>query len=296
MYTIIENEPLSRHTSYAIGGPARWFVRVTDASDLPEIVRWILEKRVPWYVLGGGSNILIGDSGYDGLVIRMDDRSVAFDGERVIAAAGAPTAMVVNACIQQGLAGFEWAFGIPGTIGGAVRGNAGAFGSSISDLLEYADVIDPKTGAIERMSNSDFHFRYRWSFLAERRRIILRAGFHLTESTKGACKEILDRHLASKRNTQPLGSHCAGCTFKNIVEADVTIYAGKLVDGVGLKGTMCGDAQISEKHANFIINRGHASARDIESLIALAKTSVKKKFGVELEEEIRFLGNNRITY
>lgn len=296
MYQIIENESLAKHTSYAIGGPARWFVRVTDVFDLPAISEWIREKGVSWYVLGGGSNTLVSDEGFDGLVLKIDDRSIAIEGTRVIASAGAVTAMVAHACVKQGITGFEWVFGIPGTIGGAVRGNAGAFGGSIADILEYADVIDPATGNAERMSNADFQFRYRWSTLAEKRRIVLRAAFTLRQSTPEQCKALLDQHLQSKKNTQPLGAHCAGSTFKNLVRDGKKIHAAQLIDRAGLKGVHEGDAYISDKHANFIINQGTARSSDVQSLITLAKERVREKFGVELEEEIRFLGNNKTTY
>ncbi len=296
MYRIIENELLGQYTSYAIGGPARWFVRVTDVSDLPAICDWMREKRVPWYVLGGGSNTLVSDAGFEGCVLKIDDRSIAIDDERMTATAGARTAMAVHACVLKGLTGFEWAFGIPGTIGGAVRGNAGAFGGSVADILESADVIDPATGVVERMTNADFQFRYRWSALAEKRRIVMRATFRLTQRTPEQCKAIVDAHLTSKKETQPLGAKCAGSTFKNNISEQGKVYVAKLLDQAGLKGAECGDAQISAKHANFIINRGAARSSDVEALIVRAKQSVKEKFGIELEEEIRYLGNDKTTY
>lgn len=306
---ILENESLAKYTSYKIGGPARWFVSVKDVSRLPEIVAFIQEKQTPYYVLGGGTNTLISDSGFDGLVIKIDDRSITIEGDHVIVASGAVTAMVVNKAVQQGLTGFEWAFGIPGTIGGAIRGNAEAFGISTADILSTVEVIDPQTGSVEMMTPADLQYRYRWSILAEKRRIIMRARFQLKQSTVEECKARVQNYLSQKKERQPLGAHCAGSAFKNIIRASVDralvpkemeanekIYAGWLIDQSGLKGEERGDAEISKKHANFIINRGHATSVDVCELITRAKTAVKERFGLDLEEEIRYLGNDKTTY
>lgn len=306
---IIEHEPLSKHTSYAIGGEARWFVRISDVSILPDLFREIGRLGIPWYVLGGGTNTLPGDSGFDGIVIAIADRTILIEGNRVIAAAGVSFAVLVHTAVVSGLTGMEWAFGIPGTVGGAVRGNAGAFGGQTADVLEYADVCNPNTGAVTRMTPDDFAYRYRWSILAKERGVIMRAAFLLTQATPAECKKRLDELLAKKKDTQPLGARCAGCVFKNILttglpqslippeyEGKDRIHAAWLLDRAGVKGTRCGGAHFSEKHANFIITESGATSADVTDLIKRAKKLVKEKYGLDLEEEIRYLGNDKITY
>lgn len=304
-----ENEPLGRFTSYAIGGRARFFARVSDVDTLPDIFREIRARGCPYYVLGGGSNTLVGDEGFDGCVVKIEDRSIRVDGTRVVAASGAVLAMVTHESVLHGLSGMEWAFGIPGTVGGAVRGNAGAFGGEIKDILEYAEVYDPASDAITRMEADAFQFRYRWSVLAKQRFVVMRAVFTLTQSTPEACKDRLAEFLTLKKERQPLGAHCAGSVFKNILTVGLNPtripqeYKGKdrihvawLLDNAGMKGVRRGNAYFSPKHANFIVNDGRASASDVRALIAQAKSAVKEKFGLDIEEEIRYLGNDLTTY
>ncbi len=306
---ISEHEPLSKHTSYAIGGEARWFARVSDVSILPELFREIGRLGIPWYVLGGGTNTLPGDEGFDGLVVAIADRTISIEGSCISAAAGASFAVLVHTAVTAGLTGMEWAFGIPGTVGGAVRGNAGAFGGQTADVLEYADVCNPDTGVVTRMTRADFAYTYRWSILAEKRGVIMRAVFLLTSSTSAECKKRLDELLATKKDTQPLGARCAGCVFKNILTAGLPaslippeykgkdrIHAAWLLDRAGVKGTRCGGAHFSEKHANFIITESGATAADVATLIKQTKQLVKGKYGLDLEEEIRYLGTDKITY
>lgn len=299
-----QDEPLSKHTSYGVGGKTRFFVRVSDVGQLPAVMQEARKRRLPFYVLGGGSNTFAREEGFSGLVIKIEDRSCRLEGERMIAAAGVFTASASQMAMKAGLSGLEWAAGIPGTLGGALRGNAEAFGGSFADILEYVEVLNPETLECERMLSGDFEFHYRWSVLAQKRRVILRAVFHLSQSTVQAVTEKTKKLLAKKSSSQPLGVRSAGSVFKNIVTDSLDprlipadykgaslIHAGWLLEKAGLKGYALGGATFSEKHANFILNGGKATSSDICALIELAKQKVKERFGLDLEEEIRTLGD-----
>lgn len=301
---IIEHEPLSRYTSFRIGGYARYFVRIKDVSDLPQIVAWIAQRGLSYYVLGGGTNTLVSDEGFSGLVIKIEDRSYHIDGNRVVASAGASYALIAQATSTNGLSGVEWAFGIPGTIGGAVRGNAGAFGGSIGDVCVSIDVIDPDSSAWKTLTKSELGFRYRWSALGAHRFIIARALLELVPQDPAQCRAALEEFSRQKRERQPLGAQCAGSIFKNVetsaldpsfipaeYENAQLVHAGFLIDTAGLKGTKVGGAMVSEKHANFILNTGGATCADVIQLIAIVKQRVRDRWGIELSEEIRYLGN-----
>lgn len=306
---LLDNELLAKHTSYGVGGPARLVARVKAVSELPFIVAHASERGLSLYFLGGGSNTLALDEGFSGAVIKMEDRSVTIGDNRIHVAAGAVTANVAHMAAQVGLSGLEWSYGIPGTIGGAIRGNAGAFGRSMADVLESVDVFNPETREVLRMTPDQFQFRYRWSVLADIRRIVLGATFRLQVSSADACKVQMSEYLAKKNRSQPLGARCAGSVFKNIVTQSVPprlipqecmgsekIYAGWLIEHAGLKGHKSGGALFSFKHANFILNEGGATSHDICALINLAKQRVKERFGLDLEEEIRYLGDSKVSY
>jgi UDP-N-acetylmuramate dehydrogenase len=282
---LLLDEPLARHTSARIGGPADAFVAARTVTELAAAARAAWAYRVPLTVLGGGSNVLISDRGVRGLVVHNRAGRVTFDGARVVADSGASTIALARRCAARGLAGLEWAIGVPGTLGGAVVGNAGAHGGDMHSSLLYIDAITPQ-GEV-RLSRDDLAFEYRSSILkrAPRPLVILRAALQLQPDDPAAIAARMEEFSAQRRRTQPPGA-TIGSTFKN-PPGD---YAGRLIDAAGLKGTRIGGAQISEMHANFFLNVGEAAAADVKALIDLAQAEVLDKYGVQLELEIELVG------
>ncbi len=303
---IREHEPLAPFTSFKIGGPARYFVRVRSYDELKEALNWVHDNDLPLAILGGGSNILVHDDGFDGVVIKMEDRDIQIKGTIVEASAGASLAMVAHTASQAGLSGLEWACGIPGTIGGAVRGNAGAFGASIADILVDAEVIDTEKGIILHLSPEDLDYGYRTSrFKKNPTWLVTRALFQLQPDDPSVCMSRVRDLLEQKNAAQPAGKPCAGSTFQNPLTSELSrisempveflsrerLPAGWLLDQCNLKGHVVGQAVISLKHANFFINMGGATYAEMRSLIELAKDRVMAKFGILLKEEIQYIGN-----
>ncbi len=256
---IQSNILLADYTTFKIGGAAKYFFVARDRDDLVKAVSFAKEKELPFFILGGGSNLLISDEGFDGLVIAMNNNRLSVNGSKIIAEAGARLSDLVKFSIKNNLSGLEWAIGIPGTIGGATKVNAHAFGSDMSDFVKS---IKKECSAI---------------FSVE---------LALKRGNKEESEKLIKEYIIKRKNTQPLNCPSAGCVFKN----PKGYFAGKLIDDCGLKGERIGKAMISKKHANFIINRGGARAKDIAALIALVKNEVKKKFSVDLEEEIERVG------
>lgn len=302
---IIVNEPLSRHTSFAIGGPARAFIRVRDGVELEGAIQYVRSSNDQWYILGGGTNVLASDEGFDGILIKNEDRSFSIEGEYIVAAPGAILSAVALASAKAGLSGLEWGLGVPGTVGGAVRGNAGAFGGETAHVLDYADIVDIKTGNSLRLLSTDLNYEYRRSACADHPEwIIVKVGYRLKHSSSEECKKRLNDCHALKRTRQPLGTHCAGSMFKNTSLSrvpDTTLFpeeyiqkgripSGYLIEQVGLKGYRNQCVMISDKHANFFINTGSASCEDIMRLVRLAKKRVFEQFGIVLQEEIQYIG------
>ncbi len=302
---IIKNELLSRHTSFAIGGPARLFARAHSREDLLESVAYIRKEGMPYYILGGGSNVLVGDKGFDGIVIKNEDRSYSIDDTKVIAAPGVVLAMLVHKTAGMGLSGLEWAFGVPGTVGGAVRGNAGAFGTETKDVIESVEVVDIRSGEIYMLTPQDLAFTYRRSACLDHPEwMILQVIYRLSHDDPSRTMQRLHEYHARKKATQPLGAHCAGSMFKNnpialfrdtslIPEEYIKkerVPSGYLIERVGLKGYQLGRVKISEIHANFFINTGGATCEDVLQLVNLAKRKVFEEFGIHLAEEIQYIG------
>jgi len=314
---IKENEPLANHTTFKVGGPARYFVEVDNKADLEKSILFAKNNNLPFFILGGGSNVLVADHGYNGLVIKVFSDQVDISGTRVRVFAGAVLAVVARRAIEAGLTGLEFAANIPGTIGGAVRGNAGAYGKGVGDLVDKVHVIDAGVGDLGAVvfTKKQCDFSYRDSiFKINKNKIITEVELVLEKSDRPA-DEIL-QEVAEEGNKrakeQPWDYPSAGSVFKNIelssrptavgrsggtlsdtVSSLVThgkIPAGKLIEDAGLKGEKIGGAMISKKHANFIINHADAKAADIVELIELVKKIVREKFDVELEEEIGYLG------
>jgi len=287
---IKQNEPLSKHTTFAIGGPAKYFSVAKTKEDVLEAIDFAKGKNLPFFLLGSGSNLLVRDRGYEGLIIKMQIGGLKTDGEKITAGAGILLSQLMNESANKGLSGLEWAVGIPGTIGGAVNGNAGAYGRAIAESVENVIVLVEENGQWKEKKylNKDCCFEYRKSKFKNlaNREIILSVGLKLQKSEVEKVRgEIRATVLQRKGKVPPQPS--AGCVFKNIKKEGQLIAAvGKLVDGCGLKGTRLGNAEIPALHGNYVVNMGNAKADDVIKLINLCKQKVKEKFNFELEEEI----------
>ncbi|MFA6522247.1 MAG: UDP-N-acetylmuramate dehydrogenase [Patescibacteria group bacterium] len=303
-----EHEPMAKHSTYRVGGEADWFVEARSVEDVIGATRVARDAGVPMVVIGGGTNVLFSDEGFRGIVLQMALRKVEINGSNVVAEAGALTALTARQSAEAGLEGFEWGASLPGTMGGAVRGNAGCFGGEMKDNVSMVEVL--RDGEVVQLTNADLQFGYRDSILKHNGDIVLRVELALhpgdSEILKARVAELVEKRNAS----QPLSAGSAGCAFKNYnlksdeelarvqavadlpgqMQADRRIATGWLIDQLGLKGKMLGDAKISEKHGNFILNRGHATAQNIFDLIQEIKSAVREKFGIELEEEIQLIG------
>lgn len=306
-----EHEPLAKHVNFRIGGPARHFVEAKTSTDIIDAVALANKCGVAWFVLGGGSNTLVSDAGFDGLVIKAANRTLKIDGTRVMAEAGVISAAVARATAERGLRGFEWAISLPGTMGGAVRGNAGCFGGETKDSVESVRVLHD--GVVQTLRRDEVQFEYRHSIFKTPERahdVILDVTLLLREGDRAEAMGQLEKNLSGRKASQPLGSSSAGCMFKNFTyvdNADIAkldaqyhlpenfrisrrIPAGWIIDQLGLKGTRIGDAMVSDVHGNFLVNKGAATADQIMQLIALIKSRVRSDVGVQLHEEVQYLG------
>lgn len=294
--TIQENVLLAPYTYFKIGGPARFFVRVENMQELEEALLFAETKNLPVFFLAGGSNILVADRGFDGLVIKMNIGGIERDGKKLLVGAGVPMAEVVRKSVELGLSGFEWAIGIPGTIGGSVRGNAGCFGQEMKDVIERVTVLKKNSqGTREKceISNGECEFAYRDSiFKRYPEWVILSATLVLREGNSLQSQELVKEYTKKRVWEQDIGAKCAGCIFKNPAHnGRVIMRAGELIDNLGLKGYRVGQAMVSEKHANYFINLGGASAYDAKKLIEFVKKKIFEKHNIRLEEEIQYVGD-----
>lgn len=289
---IAVNEPMVSHTTFRIGGPADLFYEAETKEKLVEAVQTCRQLGIPYFILGGGSNILVSDKGIRGLVIRIQNTEYRILNTQVTVGAGVNLSWLVKEAAKNGLSGLEICAGIPGTVGGAVVGNAGAKSEWIGDLVEEVEVLD-QDGKIKKIQNKDCHFGYRTSRFLKDSAIILSVVLKLVSEKTESIQAKTDNYLQD-RSLQPHG-FSAGSIFKN---PNPDLPAGKLVEEAGLKGKQIGQARISPKHANFIVNLsadkaglGGASCQDVLELIRLAKQKVEEQFGIELEEEIRIVGD-----
>ncbi|MFZ3100069.1 MAG: UDP-N-acetylmuramate dehydrogenase [Minisyncoccales bacterium] len=293
MIIIKKNEPLANHCTYRIGGPARVLFLAANEREIVAGIEIAKEKNFKMMILGGGSNVLFSDCGFDGLVLKLVNNFIKIAEEKenravVLAGAGAPLAALVKFALDNSLAGMEWAAGIPGTAGGAIRGNAGAFGREIgaSVFRVRALEISGKSVVPAIVGKEDCAFGYRESVFKRNKNLVITAAKFVLE--KGNANEIADKIkecAEKKRISQPLDFPSAGSVFKN----PEGFFAAKIIEDCGLKGRSAGGAQISEKHANFIVNRGNAKADDVLALIAQIKAAAKEKFAVDLREEIEIV-------
>jgi UDP-N-acetylmuramate dehydrogenase len=297
---VISAEPMARHTTYHIGGPADLYAMAGDRESLAMLAETAWKHGLPAMVLGGGSNILVSDAGIRGLVIGNGYREIRLDetdatGPVVIAGAGAPFAGLARWTMRAGLSGLEWAVSVPGTVGGAVIGNAGAHGGETAARLAWALVAYPGKGR-QMMRSAELGYSYRNSLLKEQLAqdkrdprlapVVLEAGFRLMPGTAEVLEATAQAYLAHRRATQPV-EPSAGSVFRN-PPGD---YAGRLVEAVGLKGHQIGGAQVSQQHANFIVNTGGARATDVRTLMDLVRARVARQFGVHLVAEILLIGD-----
>lgn len=293
LYTIIDkekilkSEPMKGHTTFRVGGPADYFVVPDDAEELRKLILLCGKEQMPYYVLGNGSNLLVGDKGFRGVVIQIykEMNRIRVDGDILTAQAGASLAAVANAALEHGLTGFEFAAGIPGTLGGASVMNAGAYGGELKDVLVSVRVLT-KEGEILTLSNGELKLGYRTSIIPEKGYIVLEASIRLCRGDKEGIKSRMDELRQRRVSKQPLEYPSAGSTFKR----PEGYFAGKLIQDAGLSGFTVGGAQISKKHSGFVINMGSATAADIRELIHQVSQRVKEEYGVELEPEVKQIG------
>ncbi len=301
------NEPLSAHSTFRVGGPAKWFVEARTAAEITKAVELCQQEQIDFAVIGGGTNMLASDSGYDGLVIKMANRAYEIQGNKIFAEAGALTVAVARAAADADLTEFEWAVAVPGTIGGAVYGNAGCFGGEMKDVVERVRII--RDGQVQELTNQELQFGYRDSILKGTNDIVLDVTLVLEPGTEEEIKSKMNEFLEKRKASQPLGASCAGCTFKNFEYSDESeidilkrsdqvpeamlenklISAGWLIDEAGLKGETIGGASVSTDHGNFIVNDGTATADQIIQLISKIKMRVRDEYGIQLQEEIQYL-------
>ncbi len=284
---MLENEPLARHTTYRIGGPARYFLNPAEVADVEKALQFAQDKGMPWLVLGLGSNVLVKDAGYPGLVIRLGKGLDKFEmkGATAIVGAGMPTPLLARRTAEAGFAGVERFLGIPGTVGGGVYMNAGAHGAEFAEVVTEVTVMDPK-GKLKQLARKQIPFKYRTSGLGQV--VVLETKLALAEEAPAKLKEMQGRLLRWRKAGTPFDQPCCGSVFKNPAGQRT---AGMLVEEAGLKGFRIGGAHVSILHANYIVNTGNATAADVLKVIDHVRKTVAKKLDVELELEVKVIGD-----
>ena len=282
-----KNISLAKHTTFKIGGPAKYFCIAESKEDIIEAIKKAKEKKLPLFILGNGSNVLALDEGFDGLVIKIETRSLSTDRDRVSAEAGAKLKDLLRLSAREGLTGLEWIAGIPGTVGGAIYGNAQAFDGKMSNLIKSVEVLDDRSLKIKKISQKKCRFSLKSSvFKKNKNLIIISAILRLKRGNKKEIRNKIKENLAWRKKRHPLNYPSAGSVFINRSKKFPSAY---LIEQSGLKGRKIGDAQVSKKHAGFIVNLGKAKSRDVLELIKIIKKEVKKKFRIKLEEEIQIV-------
>lgn len=280
-------EPMAGHTTFRIGGPADCFVELENGEQLKKLRRYLELTGLSFFVLGNGSNVLVSDSGYKGIVLQIGPRmnSVRVEGNRIVAEAGATLAQVARAAMEHGLTGLEFASGIPGTVGGGVVMNAGAYGGELCQVVTQVNVVS-RDGELLELDNETMEFGYRTSVIRKSSFIVTEVTFCLEPGDRDVIKGKMEELSARRREKQPLEYPSGGSTFKH----PEGHFAGQLIMEAGFRGFQIGGARVSEKHCGFVVNTGNATARDVRDVIDRIQTRVKEQFGVELEPEIIFLG------
>ncbi|MBP9728032.1 MAG: UDP-N-acetylmuramate dehydrogenase [Candidatus Moranbacteria bacterium] len=303
-----EHVPLASLTTFQLGGTARYYTLVGSAIELAEAFEYAEKNKIPFYVLGGGSNVLFSDAGFPGIIIHILGGAISVSGEKITASAGMPLFDVVWAAKNASLQGIEKLAGIPGSFGGAVRGNAGAFGTEIGNVVVSVKTLDRFSGMVEEYSQKECQFSYRNSvFKKNPNLVVLSAEIKLVPGDEGTLERIIKETVADRESRHPQDAKCAGSFFMNPVVSDKQLLqeferdtgnaskdgklpAGWLVDHVGLRGKKIGGAQVSSIHPNYLLNTGNATARDIVMLASLIKTRVRDELHIRLQEEVQFVG------
>lgn len=282
------DEPMSRHTTFRVGGPADFFVTPKAKEEVRDVIRICKEAGMPYYIIGNGSNLLVSDAGYRGVIVQIykEMNEVKVEGDLVKAQAGALLSGIAAKALGAELSGFEFASGIPGTIGGACVMNAGAYGGEMKDVLESVTVLTGE-GKIIELGRNELELGYRTSVIAKKGYIVLGAVLKLERGDGEKIKTYMDELKEKRVTKQPLEYPSAGSTFKR----PEGYFAGKLIEDAGLRGFQVGGAQVSEKHCGFVINRDHATAADIMELMRQVQIRVKESSGVDLEPEVKRLGD-----
>ena len=284
---VLLDEPMKKHTTFRVGGNADYFVMPKNVQEVQSVVAFCKENEIPYYVIGNGSNLLVSDAGYRGVIIQIykEMNEIRIEGTSVHVQAGALLSRIGNETYTAGLTGFEFAAGIPGTVGGAVVMNAGAYGGETKDILASATVLTTD-GEVLTLYNSELELGYRTSIIAKKGYIVLEAEYQLAYGDKEAIRARMDELKVQRVTKQPLEYPSAGSTFKR----PEGYFAGKLIQDAGLRGFSVGGAQVSEKHCGFVINTGEATASDVMELIRQVAEKVHQEFGVTLEPEVKTLG------
>lgn len=305
-----ENIPLAPYTTFNIGGPAKYFYAAKTALEIKQAMQFAKELKLPYYVIGSGSNILVSDKGFDGLVIKLQNTDYKIQTEEIICECGVLLGKIVNETVKNELIGLECLIGIPGTVGGAIYGNAGAFNHSIGEFVKSVRVLDPNDLKEEVLAGEECRFDYRSSVFKEKKYIILSAVLKLKKGNRAESEKIIKEYIAKRQGRHPVGPS-AGSVFKNpLIKENQRVFeklieqypeleefkaigkipAGWLIEEYGLLGKKIGGAMVSKEHGNFIINTGGAKAEDVIILISLIKQKIRVNFGIQLEEEIQYVG------
>lgn len=285
---VLQKESMAKHTTFRVGGEADFFVEIGSAKELSNIIKYLKQTDHKYFILGNGSNLLVGDKGYEGVILHLGDRfsEVTVEGSCILAEAGALLSVVAKTAAKHSLSGMEFASGIPGTIGGAVVMNAGAYDGEMKQIITEVTVMD-ENGEILTLDNGTMEFGYRTSIIKNRPFIVLSAKILLEPGDAEAIRSKMDDFAERRRSKQPLEFPSAGSTFKR----PEGHFAGKLIMDAGLRGYRIGGAQVAEKHCGFVINIGNATAADISELMEEVTEKVEKQFSVTLEPEVIRLGN-----
>ena len=283
------DEPMKKHISFKVGGPADFLVKPKTEEELRNVVEFAKKENVPFIVIGNGSNLLVKDGGIRGIVIELSDNfnNYEIDGNIIKAQSGALLAIIGRNAMKNSLTGFEFAAGIPGTLGGALAMNAGAYGGEMKQVVKTVRLMD-RDGNIFELSNEEMKFEYRRSLLTTKDYIVLSAVIELQPGNVEEIKEIMADYSNRRSTKQPLNFPSAGSTFKR----PEGHFAAKLIDDCGLRGLTLRGAQVSDKHCGFVVNMGDANAKDILDLMFIVKSTVNAKFGIMLEEEVKILGED----
>lgn len=285
---IHQNEPMSRHTTFRIGGPASCLLEIMTKEQLEKVLQYLSKEKLTYFVLGNGSNLLVSDKGYDGIILKLSGEfnQVFVEGNRVVCGAGATMAMAAKKALENGLTGLEFASGIPGTIGGGIVMNAGAYGSEMKNVTEKVTVCD-RDGVTSDRTNEEMEFAYRTSAIKNKPFLVTEVVFELQPGDKEQIKAYMDELAFKRRDKQPLEFPSAGSTFKR----PEGYFAGELIMNAGFRGFQIGGARVSEKHCGFVVNAGGATAEDVWQVISAVQKKVYEQYGVSLEPEVIFLGD-----